>query len=1370
MPLSIQTTTYCIIYVYQRKEITDALKIGKASIVAPSTEGLEPNCKELNEAAIECIKKQTQRAAVDFDLLYTELGWYQNKKGQGQSFDDNFVHEVLRNNGYEQKLFDYEIIHPQDWYKVDLETVKKTIAAIKSEDYDLHKDDNNSKEAIDFRKEQTEAIDSTIVHFKKGQKMLWNAKMRFGKTLCALDLIRRQNYKRTLILTHKPAVRSGWFEDYHKIDFQNFLYGSKEGSVTNLCNTWGVTENGKEERIYDTKGKDFATLEKEFSEHDTHFIYFASMQDLRGSKNVSEKGIDKNDEVFNTDWDLIILDEAHDGTETPLGQNVINGLCDKRTPKLLYLSGTPFNILYHFSDDNDEIFTWDYVMEQEAKEKWDEEHPGEKNPYEGLARLNICTYNLGEVFPRNGYIRSEDDYFNFAEFFRVWKGDEKADGAHMPSEDSKGKFVHEDDVTAFLSLLCDPTSDSKYPFTTEEFCNGLNHTLWMLPGVDAAKALADLINSHPLHTSLGFTVINVAGEGSKIEGLDEDDAKKIEKLGNDMLAKVKAVIKEQPRTITLSCGRLTTGVSVPEWTGVFMLRGGADVDAGNYMQTIFRGQTPYKNGAIKSNCYAFDFSPDRTLTVVYDYVKKQPSKRSGKSKGERVASLLRFCPVIAMEGGNEDALDARDLMDRVHEAYKLHYKRHGLKGSKYTKNWNLKGIELFEQIGKLFNKEKVGVTGDGKIDLSQSGLTGEKGGKKGKERKKPPVPPKPKTPKSTDDRKTRAQNVADQILTRLPLLLFGAVTDASHLSFEQLLDDNVIDLESWSIFMPEGFTKPIFAQAAEYLEEEGIIVIADSIIKDAQAADLLPVGQRVREIATMLKVFHFPDHETILTPWRVVNMHMGDTLGGFNFYDETYRNSIAVPRWIEAPDGVTEKVFKEPATQILEINSKSGVYPLYLAYTLWRVKCEERRPATDEAKLALWDEVLANHVFVLCQTLMAQKITERVLRGYREFVVTHCTVYPKLVEIFRAPDNAKNCKKKKRLTKELKKTSYWNINNGKKQMKFSAVVSNPPYQVTQESTSDDPLYHQFMDVAFEISDYSTFITPGRFLFNAGKTPAAWNHKVLNDEHFKVVWYKSVKEPVFDGVVIKGGVAVTVYDKSKDFGKIVTYTTSEQLNEVLHLVIGHEGFESIDSIIYLQNKFDLESLYADRNDYRGIIGSNGKEKRLTTSIFSQLDIFSPSPINKDDICILGLIDNVRHERYIPNKYLEEHVNTDKYKVVLPKSNGKGELGEPLSEIVVLGKQHGFTQSFISFGAYEEVSHAEALRKYLMTKFVRILLGVLKVTQDNSKDVWKHVPLQDFTSASDIDYTQSIENIDQQLYEKYGLQEYIEFIENTVRPME
>ena len=775
MAISIQTTQYNLIYVYSRKEIPDALKIGKASINAPEAmrDTLTPNCDELNEAAINCIKEQTQRAGADFTLLHTELAWFENSNGEGSKFMDTDVHDVLIHSGYKRKKFDSEVINPQEWFEVELSTVLKAIEAVKNEQEKIDGPAvvKKPKVKINFREEQENAISQTIEHYEKGTKMLWNAKMRFGKTLCALELIRRKQYGRVLILTHRPAVRSGWFEDYHNLYFENQQYGSKDGDKFAFCN---------EE---DTKGKDFKTLEDDYNNKGIHYIYFASMQDLRGSKKVTDKGINKNDDVFKTDWDLIILDEAHEGTETALGKNVIKELCEGHNPYLLYLSGTPYNILYHFSEE--EIYTWDYVMEQNTKEKWNNLHPNEPNPYEGLARLNIYTYDLGDVFETNLYTRTEDDFFNFAEFFRIWTGNEKADGAVMESPEMEGTFVHEEHVKKFLDMLCDERSDSKYPFSTEYFRNSLNHTLWMLPGVDAAAALEKLIKEHRLTKEFNFTTINVAGEGSDIEGLDEDDAEKIEKLGKDALRKVKAVIKIKPRTITLSCGRLTTGVSVPEWTGVFMLRGGFNVDAGNYMQTIFRGQTPFKNGTIKTNCYAFDFAPDRTLTVIDDYIEKQPNKPGSKrSKGEKVASMLRLCPVIAMKGSREEEYDAMSFIDEVNKAYKEHVIRNGFKGRMLHKNFaefTEEDYALLAEIGKLFSGKKVDTTTDGKVKITDTGLTGEDSKKKGTKKSKKKTPPKPQTKSKSQeeaDKRKKSQNVLDLIFVRLPLLLFGAVEDA----------------------------------------------------------------------------------------------------------------------------------------------------------------------------------------------------------------------------------------------------------------------------------------------------------------------------------------------------------------------------------------------------------------------------------------------------------------------------------------------------------------------------------------------------------------------------------------------------------------
>lgn len=348
--------------------------------------------------------------------------------------------------------------------------------------------------------------------------------------------------------------------------------------------------------------------------------------------------------------------------------------------------------------------------------------------------------------------------------------------------------------------------------------------------------------------------------------------------------------------------------------------------------------------------------------------------------------------------------------------------------------------------------------------------------------------------------------------------------------------------------------------------------------------------------------------------------------------------------------------------------------------------------------------------------------------------------------------------------------NFETIQEGSTRMKFDYVIGNPPYQEMLENTSDRPVYNDFMEASYRISDKVELITPARFLFNAGKTPKEWNQKMLNDPHLTVLMYEQQSAKVFANTDIKGGVVVTYRDETKNYGEIGTFTSYPALNAIVKKVVHKGSFSSIEDWIFVQNKFDLEMLYTDHPEYRKIVGSGGKEKRLTTPIFSQLGVFSDERRNQTDLKILGLISNKRFYRYIDPKYIEQHENLKKYKVILPKSNGSGAIGEVLSTPLIGEPLIGYTQSFISIGALDTKNEAEALLKYVKSKFMRTMLGVLKVTQDNNKSVWKYVPLQDFTAHSDIDWSKSVAEIDQQLYRKYDLTaDEIEFIETHVKEM-
>ena len=355
---------------------------------------------------------------------------------------------------------------------------------------------------------------------------------------------------------------------------------------------------------------------------------------------------------------------------------------------------------------------------------------------------------------------------------------------------------------------------------------------------------------------------------------------------------------------------------------------------------------------------------------------------------------------------------------------------------------------------------------------------------------------------------------------------------------------------------------------------------------------------------------------------------------------------------------------------------------------------------------------------------------------------------------------------------EIITKKYKTYHKNKYLMKFDFVIGNPPYQEETVGTSDTPVYDRFMDASFVVSKKALLITPARFLFNAGKTPSAWNKKMLNDEHFKVLDYYPVSDKVFSNTDIKGGVAVTYRDETQKLGPIGVFTTYPELNSIYKKVTSNMEQGGLTDLFYMQNKFKLNTLYADYPQYKNIIGSEGKERRLTAAILYQLDVFTEAQEKDEDVAIIGVINNKRVKRYIDRKYLDlEKTNLNKWKVLVPKSNGSGVLGEVLSTPLIAEPTMGYTQTFLGIGAFDNESEAQAAYKYIISKFARTMLGVLKITQDNPPEKWKNVPLQDFTNHSDIDWTKSVHKIDLQLYDKYGLSaDERNFIETHVKAMD
>lgn len=346
--------------------------------------------------------------------------------------------------------------------------------------------------------------------------------------------------------------------------------------------------------------------------------------------------------------------------------------------------------------------------------------------------------------------------------------------------------------------------------------------------------------------------------------------------------------------------------------------------------------------------------------------------------------------------------------------------------------------------------------------------------------------------------------------------------------------------------------------------------------------------------------------------------------------------------------------------------------------------------------------------------------------------------------------------------------------------KFYAVIGNPPYQeqTDSESTRMPPIYHEFMEQSYRVSDKVELITPARFLFNAGYTPKAWNRKMLDDPHLKVLDYKQKSDEVFPNTDIKGGVAVTLRDADTDFGAISIFTAYNELNSIVKKTLANST-SFLNDIVY--PALSYKATAAMTEEHRELLprmkskaDPDPQSLRLRTNAFENLhELFYES--KPDDgssyIEMLGLVAGKRAYRWVDSRYIDSPDNLNSYKVMLPKSNGSGALGEVLSTPLIGQPLIGHTQTFISVGRFEDRQQAENCLKYIKSKYSRTLLGVLKITQDNPPEKWKYVPLQDFTSNSDIDWSQSVADVDKQLYAKYGLDdEEIQFIESHVKEMD
>ena len=341
-------------------------------------------------------------------------------------------------------------------------------------------------------------------------------------------------------------------------------------------------------------------------------------------------------------------------------------------------------------------------------------------------------------------------------------------------------------------------------------------------------------------------------------------------------------------------------------------------------------------------------------------------------------------------------------------------------------------------------------------------------------------------------------------------------------------------------------------------------------------------------------------------------------------------------------------------------------------------------------------------------------------------------------------------------------------------MKFDFIIGNPPYQeeVAKQGDRANPIYDKFMEGAYAISDVVELIHPARFLYNAGQTSKTWNKKMLNDEHLKVIHYEPDASKIFPNTDIKGGVAITLHNTTVKFGAIGTFSPHKELTSIAQK-ISAKTVDYLDSIVSSRGMYRFTEKFYSDYPYASENVGNGTGNMIVSNIFEKMnEVFHDEPNDKSKawVCIIGRVNNKRAKKYINAEYVIENEFLHKYNVMLAEANGTGKFGETLSYPAIMNPNEGATDTFISIGHFETEYEAKALINYIRTKFLRAMLGINKATQHNPKAVWRSIPLQDFAPTSDIDWSKSIPQIDQQLYAKYGLDESeIAFIESHVKEM-
>ncbi len=1261
-------------------------------------------------------------------------------------FRDYSVHKYLQQKGIVQvplnlskKVYSNEFFDGATKLNV-LEAVNYIVKNyLKTDTYEYY---NNAKERIEYhykrvekfppRKNQRVVIDAFKTAIRNGRtNLLMYAVMRFGKSVTSIWSAKVIDSKLTVVVSAKADVRSEWKQtvESHK-DFMGFRFLDK-----------GDLKKGM--RLPDLYEKKFRTGSGD-EEICTNVVLFLTLQDLAGS---SEAIKNHHKILKNAQIDLLIIDETHFGARAPVIGKILAGVeidkdeekslkSDKEDTVLpgsldkldainarvkLHLSGTPYRILMGSEFEQEDIIAFVQFSDiYEEKLLWNSEHLDENewsNPYYGFPQMIRFAFNPNESSRKKlAEIPGSKPAELFAPVSIKNSGDYKT-------------FVHEQEVVDLLQVLDGSKNDTNMldllDNETVKAGKLAQHIVMVLPYRASCDALEKIIikNKKLFKNISEYKLFNISGYDTTLSTPEEIKSE---------IAKAESVGK---KTITLTVNKMLTGATVPQWDTMIYLKGTSSPQ--EYDQAIFRLQSPWikkyqdkQDGVIK-----YDMKP-QTLLVDLDptrlfYLQERKAFAYGvntqKIGNENIEACiqreLKVSPIIALnaEGNKLVEVTATKIIDEVRKYANNRTITEDVKeiGIDMSLKDNQAIFEVISKLAELGDKNGLNIKpneGDGEeFDGTQGGADD--------------VGKTDDALKPTIDGTDAAEDISSfekRFRTYyVMILLFTFLSTTEEKSLTDIIKNIEANEDNRRIAHNLGLNKTDLVIIREQIDPR-VLSDLDYKIQNTGFRSNDESITPLEHIDIAIHKFGRLSEAEIFTPAFIVSQ-MYESLG-----EEFWRGA------------------KE--AKILDIASKSGIFAKGFVEGI--------------ARHGISKEYIKNNFYSIPTSPAAYEFTRKMYKTLglnvdniaRHFNSFDFIKFDDGQRHYLLSQDKKFCDVSlKDFEKHAKMTDMSNIG----QMKFTAIVGNPPYQENTGTNFAKPIYHLFFESAKALNPkYVVLIQPGRFLMNVGATPRHWNKKMLNDPHLSIPIYEPDSERIFAGVDIKGGIAVTLWNKNNPNGGLGgRFIPVEELRHILaktknggfDTVVGPRGETKLKVVLDKKYPNDL---------------------RIAPNYFDRFpEIFVKSQDSKHQIRIIGLEKgNRRTSRYVDQDVVNDP-KLEKWKVFLSESNGSGAFGEALSTPIVGEPLVGCTYTFMQIGSFESRAEAENCMKYVKTKFCRAMLGTIKITQHNTRAVWKNVPIQNFTKKSEIDWTKSIAGIDKQLYKKYGLDKHeIDFIETRVKAMD